>query len=98
MELVLRSSSALPDSSWDTTLDASYKSIDDDQRDPQRAGRYDTSDTVPLVPRHPGGRPPSVSILRLSVFSKRDSTLHEILVIDLALGASVSWLYVVVAH
>eukprot|EP00794_Sanderia_malayensis_P008756 gene8756-9691_t len=48
------------DSSWDTSLDASYKSIDDDQRDTQRAGRYDTSETVPLVLR--GGnheRPPS---------------------------------------
>ena len=56
-----------PDSSWDTSLDASYKSIDEDHRDQrdqrehQRAGRYDTSETVPLVLRRTGERPPSVS-------------------------------------
>jgi len=54
-----------PDSSWDTSLDASYKSIDEDHRDQrdqrehQRAGRYDTSETVPLVLRRTGERPPS---------------------------------------
>ncbi|XP_065066228.1 protein tweety homolog 3-like isoform X2 [Rhopilema esculentum] len=47
-----------PDSSWDTSLDASYKSIDEDQREQQRAGRYDTQETVPLVLRR-GERPPS---------------------------------------